>query len=176
MSCGPYYGKYRGVVISPMDLAMKGRITASVTVGGTPLQVVAEACTPYPGFYAIPPANAGVWIEFEEGDLEKPIWTGCWWREGEVLALLQPDIPPTTPQTVVFTVAPTGGIPTKSAARIKMNTLTGDLTLESLIPTPPLAASIKLSATGIQITYGTNVIDISPVGIDLNHKALTILP
>src|SRR5262249_32667661 len=98
-----YYGKYRGTVVSPIDLGLKGRITALVTVGGIPLTVVAEACTPYAGpgcgFYAIPPAGAGVWIEFVEGDLDQPVYTGCWWREGEVLAMLSPDLPPPDPAT-----------------------------------------------------------------------------
>jgi len=176
MNDGPYYGKYRGVVLSPLDTGMKGRITVTVTVGGTPMQVVAEACTPYPGFYAIPPAQSGVWIEFEEGNLDKPIWTGCWWREGEIASLLKPDIPPSTAQTVVFTALPVGGLATQATARLKMDSTTGDITLESLVPPPPLGASVKLSATGIKVTYGLNVIDISAKGIDLNNQALTILP
>lgn len=179
MSGGPYYGKYRGIVLKPFDSGIppKGRITVTVTVGGTPMEMVAEACTPYPGFYAIPPAQSGVWIEFEEGNLDKPIWTGCWWREGEITALLKPDIPPATAQTVVFAALPVGGVAAQATARLKMDSTTGDVTLESLIPPPPLGASVKLSATGIKITCGGNVIDIPLVGgIDLNNKALTILP
>jgi hypothetical protein len=29
----------------------------------------------------IPEADSGVWIEFEEGDLEFPIWVGTYWSE-----------------------------------------------------------------------------------------------
>ena len=85
-----FYGKYRGIVTVPVDTGSKGRLTALVTVGGTPMTVVAEACTPFggigSGFFAVPPSGAGVWIEFEEGKLDKPVWSGCWWPEGELSA------------------------------------------------------------------------------------------
>jgi hypothetical protein len=88
-----HYGKYRGIVTQPVDSGTKGRVTATVTIGGTPVPVVAEACTPFgglgSGLYAIPPTGAGVWIEFEEGDLNKPIWTGSWWSDGELLRRCQ---------------------------------------------------------------------------------------
>jgi uncharacterized protein involved in type VI secretion and phage assembly len=43
-------------------------------------------CVPYgghgnQGFLYIPERNAGVWVEFEEGDLEFPIWVGTFWSE-----------------------------------------------------------------------------------------------
>ena len=45
-------------------------------------------CAPYAGtargFFAVPPIGAGVWIEFEAGDVSRPIWTGGWWATGEV--------------------------------------------------------------------------------------------
>ena len=33
-------------------------------------------------FYNLP--DDGVWIEFEAGDISRPIWTGCWWSDGQV--------------------------------------------------------------------------------------------
>ena len=32
----------------------------------------------------MPPVGAGVWIEFEAGDVSRPIWVGGWWATGEV--------------------------------------------------------------------------------------------
>jgi hypothetical protein len=177
----PYYGKYRGIVVSAADVGMRGRITASVVLGGTPLQIVAEACTPYPGFYAIPPEGSGVWIEFEEGNVDKPIWSGCWWRDGEVAAMLSPDIPPPSPatahKTVVLSVSAAGFPAAVPVARIKLNTVTGEVTTESLMApaTPALPTAIKLSATGIAVTYtAKNAMQMTPVGIDFNKTALTI--
>jgi Type VI secretion system/phage-baseplate injector OB domain len=35
------------------------------------------------GFGALPKKDDVIWIEFEAGNLNKPIWTGFWWAEGE---------------------------------------------------------------------------------------------
>lgn len=179
-----YYGKYRGTVANNVDTGMRGRITALVTVGGAPLQVVAEACTPYPGFYAIPPNGSGVWIEFEEGDLDRPIWTGCWWREGEVLAMLSPSVPPpdaaTAPQTVVFSVAAAGFPGAVPTARLKLDAITGTATLETLVTpaTPAAPTQVKISATGIDILHSVggnqNTIRMTPAGIVFGDGALMI--
>ncbi|MGI8587611.1 MAG: phage baseplate assembly protein V [Chloroflexia bacterium] len=173
-----YYGKYRGLVLNPVDLEFKGKVLASVTVGGLPLQVQAEACTPYAGpgvgFYAIPPLGAGVWIEFEEGDLDKPIWSGCWWNEGEVLAVLTPDIsPPPTPASAASLV-----VLRTQTARLKLSTLTGEATLESLLPpgNPAMPTAVHVTPIMIEITFGLNTIRITPAGIMLNNTALVVLP
>lgn len=177
----PYYGKFRGTVLNSVDTGFKGRITASVSVGGTPLQVVAEACTPYPGFYAIPPEGSGVWIEFEEGDLNRPIWTGCWWKDGELQVLLSPDLPPptaaTAPKTVVFSVAAAGFPGAVPMARLKLDATTGAATLETLgVPaSPALPTAVKITSSGIEITLGTSVLRIALDGIDLNKGALKVL-
>lgn len=172
-----YYGKYRGTVVTNADPYLKGRIQALVTVGGTPLPMWAEACTPLAGplygLYAVPPTGAGVWIEFEEGDLEKPIWSGCWWMDGEVTAMLQPDLQPpdpvTSPQTIVLRV------PT---ARIKLDTLTGTVTMETLVPpaTPATPTGVKITPLGVEISFGpTRIIRITAAGVDINNTTLTIL-
>lgn len=45
-------------------------------------------CAPYAGdesgIFAVPPPGAGVWIEFEAGDVSRPVWTGCWWGDGQL--------------------------------------------------------------------------------------------
>lgn len=84
-----YYGKYRGVVTSNDDPASLGRIKAHVPeVLGDAETGWALPCVPYAGnhsgAYMIPQPGSGVWIEFEAGDVDRPIWAGCWWREGEV--------------------------------------------------------------------------------------------
>jgi hypothetical protein len=177
-----YYGKYRGIVLNSVDPGFKGRLTANVNVCGAELQVVAEASTPYPGFYAIPPEGSGVWIEFEEGDLDKPIWTGCWWREGEPAALLSPDVPPptaaTAPKTVVLSVAAAGFPAAIPMARLKLDTTKGTATIESLAPpaSPATPTSVKLGPEGIEISYGVHKIRITTVGgVDVNNGALTIV-
>lgn len=83
-----FYGKYRGFVVDNEDPEKLGRLKVTVpSVLGT--EVVtgwASPCTPYAGnanqgFLFIPENEAGVWIEFEEGDLEFPIWVGSFWSK-----------------------------------------------------------------------------------------------
>lgn len=83
-----FYGKYRGFVVDNADPEKLGRLKVTVpSVLG--LEVVtgwASPCTPYggdvnQGFLFIPENESGVWIEFEEGDLEFPIWVGSFWSK-----------------------------------------------------------------------------------------------
>jgi hypothetical protein len=173
-----FYGKYRGLVTNPIDPKLKGRVFASVTVGGAPLEVWAEACTPYAGpgvgFFAIPPVGAGVWIEFEDGDLDKPIWTGCWWREGDIALMLTPDVTPPSPAAAAAMV-----VLRTPTTRLNLNTLTGMATLESLLPpaTPATPVGIKITPALVEVSCGAlGTVKISPAGIFLNETALTVLP
>jgi len=38
------------------------------------------------GLFFLPPKGANVWVEFEGGDPDYPIWSGCFWSDGEVPA------------------------------------------------------------------------------------------
>ena len=80
----PYWGKYRGTVTDISDPLMQGRVKANVQdVLGDQESGWAMPCAPFggdqTGFFALPKVGAGVWIEFENGDPDYPIWTGCWW-------------------------------------------------------------------------------------------------
>ena len=84
MNGPPYYGKFRGVVTDNKDPLFTGRVRAKVPdVLGDEESGWAMACVPFAGsgagFFAIPDVGAGVWIEFEHGDPDYPICTGCWW-------------------------------------------------------------------------------------------------
>ncbi len=87
--CPRFYGKYRGVVTDNKDPRGLGRIRAKVQdVFGAEDSGWAMPCLPYAGkgvgLYLVPPEKAFVWVEFEHGDPDYPIWTGCFWAEGEV--------------------------------------------------------------------------------------------
>jgi hypothetical protein len=79
-----YYGKYRGTVFMNVDPEQRGRIMAIVPdVLGMIPSSWAMPCFPIAGkqngFYAIPKIGDGVWIEFEQGDPNYPIWVGSFW-------------------------------------------------------------------------------------------------
>jgi uncharacterized protein involved in type VI secretion and phage assembly len=83
-----FYGKYRGIVVDNQDPAKLGRLKLNVpsVLGSDVVTGWAMPCTPYggaanQGFLYIPDAGAAVWTEFEEGDLEFPIWVGSFWSQ-----------------------------------------------------------------------------------------------
>lgn len=81
MTCGEFCGKFRGVVLDNADPQRIGRIRAVVPdVTGTVAGGWALPCVPCGSSPAdVPVIGARVWIEFEQGDPDRPIWTGCWW-------------------------------------------------------------------------------------------------
>jgi uncharacterized protein involved in type VI secretion and phage assembly len=80
------FGKYRGVVLDNVDPEQLGRVTATVpdVLGQTPSSW-AMPCLPWAGpqlgIFCVPPIGASVWIEFEGGDADHPIWTGCFYAQ-----------------------------------------------------------------------------------------------
>lgn len=84
-----FYGKYRGTVIDNNDPQSMARLKAIVpAVLGTVPTGWALPCSPYAGplsgLHVVPPVGAGVWMEFEGGDPDYPIWTGGWWGSGQL--------------------------------------------------------------------------------------------
>ena len=83
-----FYGKYRGLVVDNADEEKLGRLKLRVpsVLGDSVVTGWALPCVPYggdadQGFLFVPEVGAGVWVEFEEGDLEFPIWTGTFWSK-----------------------------------------------------------------------------------------------
>jgi uncharacterized protein involved in type VI secretion and phage assembly len=84
-----FYGKYRGTVTNNQDPQNLGRLKALVPDVLENVETGwALPSLPYAGdgvgVFTIPPAGAGVWIEFEAGDVSRPIWNGCWWGDNQL--------------------------------------------------------------------------------------------
>jgi phage baseplate assembly protein gpV len=81
-----HYGKYRGSVVDNEDPLALGRLLLQVpSLLGDQATDWALPCVPFGGVdqtgtYLIPPVGALVWVEFEQGDLSYPIWTGTYWN------------------------------------------------------------------------------------------------
>jgi uncharacterized protein involved in type VI secretion and phage assembly len=164
-----FYGKYRATCINNVDPLQKGRIQLIVPDVSSALPSTwAMPCLPsggiQSGFFTVPPIGAGVWVEFEQGSPDHPIWVGCYWSEADVPAMARavpPGVHGFTIQTMLQNVlqisdtpGPTGGI--------LLKTTTG--------------AMISVSDLGITITNGKGA-TISMVGpsVDINMGALTVI-
>lgn len=75
-----HYGKYRGTVVANVDPMQLGRLQLLVpdVLGITP-SAWALPCLP-PGVRStLPAVGDAVWVEFEAGVAEHPIWCGVFW-------------------------------------------------------------------------------------------------
>lgn len=75
-----FYGKYRGYCKDINDPQKLGRIRAEVpaVLGKGVLSDWCEVCIVSRQSLDTPPVGTGVWVEFEAGDKNKPIFVGCW--------------------------------------------------------------------------------------------------
>lgn len=85
---GRHFGKYRGLVTDVADPDGMGRIRAEVpAVYGEAESPWAMPAFPFAGkshgLVFMPEVGDGVWVEFEGGDLARPIWSGCWFAKDQ---------------------------------------------------------------------------------------------
>jgi uncharacterized protein involved in type VI secretion and phage assembly len=81
-----YWGKYRGFVEDRNDPEQLGRLKVRVpSILGDGITGWAFPVSPYAGadlgWFFIPQNGDLVWVEFAEGELEHPLWTGCGWTK-----------------------------------------------------------------------------------------------
>lgn len=81
-----YFGKYRAIVVDVNDPEKRGRIRVTCPkVYGTDKSPWCQPCVPYAydngGDFVLPMKNDFVWVEFEEGDVRYPIYTGGLWAK-----------------------------------------------------------------------------------------------
>jgi uncharacterized protein involved in type VI secretion and phage assembly len=104
-----FFGKYRAIVVDNQDPSKLGRLTLKVpsVLGPDVVTGWATPCAPYggaadQGFLFVPDRDAGVWVEFEEGDPEFPIWVGTYWsRPGDASQAPKPQNTDGTEQQAV---------------------------------------------------------------------------
>jgi uncharacterized protein involved in type VI secretion and phage assembly len=138
-----YWGKYRGTVANNVDPQQLGRLQITVpTVLGDSRLSWAMPCVPYAGpgvgFFALPPNGARIWVEFEGGDPDHPIWVGGFWEQSS-------DVPASPP------------LAEKKVYKTDTATLTLDDTPGAGGVTVETTAGMKivLNAQGIEINNGS---------------------
>lgn len=82
-----FCGKYRGRVADNVDPERCGRIRATVAevAGSMPCVPIAGMQS---GAYFVSPIGASVWVEFERGDPDCPLWVGGFWSSAEAMPAL----------------------------------------------------------------------------------------
>ena len=150
------FGKFRGIVLNNQDPLFQGRLQATVpeVLGEVP-SGWATPCAPYAGpgagFFSIPPVSAGVWIEFEGGDVSRPIWSGCYWGVGEA------------------PMAPPGGAPGVPTCLIDLRD--PDPAVSILAETPGFEDMPRISPDGRRIVFSASAGDGTDVYItDLERE------
>jgi uncharacterized protein involved in type VI secretion and phage assembly len=117
------------------------------------------------GMFTVPLIGAGVWVEFEQGDPDYPIWVGCYWGMAAEVPLLSHMVPPAVPGITLQTPLKNGivisDVPGPSGG-IQIQTATG--------------AMISVTDIGIMITNGKGaVINLTGPTVDINLGALTVV-
>jgi hypothetical protein len=136
-----FYGKYPGQVANNKDPEKRARVQVSVPalLEGDHLDW-AMPCSPFAGpevgFFAVPPVGANVWVEFAAGDLNHPIWSGCFWTEEEAQSVCA------LPGAIV--------LKTDLATFTIDDTLDGDVILIEHVS----GAKIEINSDGIEIDSG----------------------
>jgi Type VI secretion system/phage-baseplate injector OB domain len=164
-----YYGKYRGTVINNIDPMRLGRIQVQVPdVHGVVPSTWAMPCVVSSGIQNgmlwVPMIGAGVWVEFEQGNSDYPIWVGGWWGSAAEVPALSQIAPPGVSALVIQTALQNGVLVSDVPGP------TGGVRLKS-----PLGASIIVNDTGIYIQNGKGA-SITLVGptVTVNTGALVV--
>ncbi|MBD2490835.1 phage baseplate assembly protein V [Aulosira sp. FACHB-615] len=160
-----FFGKYRGKVTQNVDPQKMGRIQVSVpsVLGGGRFSW-AMPCVPYAGknvgFFVLPPIGANVWVEFEGGDPDYPIWSGCFWGMGEV---------PTE-----FALATKKGWKTESITLTLDDGPGGGFTLAVEPPVVQVPLKLVCNTQGIEINCNPAIIKLAASGIEMSNSPATV--
>lgn len=165
-----FLGKYRATVMNNVDPMQIGRIQVIVPdVSNIMLSSWAMPCVPVAGIqmgvFTVPVIGSGVWVEFEHGDPDYPIWVGGFWGSAAEVPALARLVPPAVPGITMQTTlqngltvndvpGPTGGIMLKSAT----------------------GATIIVNDTGIYIQNGkgASIVMVGP-SVTVNNGALVVI-
>jgi len=164
-----FFGKYRGTVVNNIDPLQLGRLIVQVPdVLGVIPSSWAMPCVPVTGkqmgTWVLPQVGTGIWVEFEQGNMDYPIWSGCWWGSAAEPPALALASPPGVPNFVIQTAAqntfmlsdvpgPTGGILLKSATGALISVNDVGITISN-----GKGATIVMSGPTITINQGALVI------------------
>ncbi len=152
-----FFGKYRGTVTQVDEDTKRGRIKAKVpAVLGQQETGWCRPCVPYAGpdvgFAFLPEVGAGVWVEFEGGDVSYPIWSGCYWRDDEWPQGAEPKVK---------------YLQTKAGHSIVLDDDQGTVTVSD-----SNGNTVTLDSSGVTLERGGNKVVVSDSEVSVNDGAL----
>jgi phage baseplate assembly protein gpV len=152
-----FFGKYRGVVVDVDPATMRIKANVPSVLADAPTGW-AYPCVPFAGpnmgFAFLPDVGAGVWIEFEGGDVSLPVWVGGYWFAGEA------------PSDATKSVR---AIVTKAGQKILLDVDGGTITVED-----SNGNSITLGSSGLSFEGASQKVELASSGVNINNGALEV--
>ncbi|MEE6179638.1 phage baseplate assembly protein V [Mycobacterium sp. 050134] len=152
-----FFGKYRGIVTDVDAPTLRIKAAVPAVLGTTPTGWCLP-CVPYAGpavgFFFVPSPGAAVWIEFEGGDVSLPIWTGCYWRAGELPAEAAPT---------------TRGIVTGAPHQLLFDDDADAVTLSD-----SNGGAVAFDGSGVTTTRGQMSVAVADGAVSINDDAFTV--
>jgi hypothetical protein len=189
-----FYGKFRGKVTDNRDPLRQARLSVLVpdVLGETPSWAL--PCVPFAGpgsgFLALPPVGANIWVEFEGGDPDYPIWSGCFWGPRDALPTDSPDpgvaVWRTPGSAIVLGRAPSSGVapsPTPLEVRVEDERVVigrkdrpfvtvRDDAVE--LDIPPLGLTLSASTKQLTLTSGTATVTIAAGSVEVQNGPTSV--
>jgi hypothetical protein len=172
-----YFGKHRGFVTDNADPQNQGRLRVSVpsifgpdVVTGWALPCAAHGGADDQGLFFVPEVGAGVWVEFEAGDLEYPIWVGTFWaKPGGKSEIPKPNNPDGTKQDEAQNPPTRKIIKTLKGHTIQLEDKDGEEML--LVVEAKNNHVVRMDKDGVKLTEGTkkHVVSFDKDGIKVTH-------
>ena len=160
-----FFGKYRGQVTNNADPERIGRVQITVPDVFPHQSRWAMPCLPFAGaqtgFLALPAVGASVWIEFERGDADFPVWTGSFWTSPA-------EVPPT-----IQTLQENSAVVIESATGNALQLSNSPLPLQGILLKTASGAMISLSDIAITIANGKGaIIELVGPSVIVNNKPM----
>jgi hypothetical protein len=163
-----FFGKYRGKVEQNIDPMQQGRCQVSCpAVLGKGRMSWAMPSSPFAGsgvgLFLVPPKGAHVWVEFEGGRPDHPIWSGCFWEIGEVPAMpALAEVKMLKTESITLTLSDLPGI--------------GGFKLEVMPPVVSVPVTIETSPEGLKLSVGPkSSVALTVADVSVNDGALQVI-
>lgn len=167
------WGKYAGKVESNTDSQQMGRLQVSCPAVLGSGQVWALPCVPYAGpgvgFFFMPPVGAGVWVEFEGGDVSRAIWTGCYWAQGDL-----PSDAASADIKLIVTDKATLKIDDSSGEVVLKNQSDASVIWNDNVTTEAGSATHTVGAAGVVSESAPGKVEVGAAGVTVNNGTFKV--